>query len=251
MFSEEEMRSDPEYAPPKITIIEDAPPAPQTNASDNWFESNKYERVPVIALESDPVQIPNQNYVCFSVIKPEHYRSLHYNNNGANNSYNGFLIKFRGVFKSKEDADKHIKRIMAIDKHFDVHLVPCFEWTGIDEDFVSDKEYADKTISEIMKGYFRNENQRLMGMRDRIAMTEAQPGDANYTDRSEEATRFFESAQARTIKNEPENINFKGSISLDALATQAKIDPKVKVVDTEHRISDGSKENIIAEVLLD
>lgn len=247
MFSEEEMRSDPEYAPPKITMTEVKDDAPQekTSVSQSWFDSNKYARVPVIALESDPVQLPNQNYVCFSVIKPEDYRAMHYEKDSQKNSYNGFLIKFRGVFKSKEEADKHIKRIMALDKHFDVHLVPCFQWTGIDEEFVSDTEYANNVISDIMKGYFQRENDRFMSMRDRIALTEKPD-----VVRSEEATEFFQqSAEKRPMIEElPEDVS---TVTLDELASATNIEPKTKVVNVDTKLSDSSKESIIAEVLLE
>jgi hypothetical protein len=197
-FTDNEMAPDPPTPKPVCTFTEvaDDPtmramPTEAVSAASRaseWFKKSRVDRVPMIALESDVYQVQGQSWACFSVIRPDQYRALHHNNK----QYHGNLIKFRGAFATREAAEAHIRRLMAADKHFDVHLVPGFTWSGIDDDAVEDREYADSMIGDIMKGYFENENSRMMSLRSRIASTESVVGDDGAMARNLEATAFFD-----------------------------------------------------------
>lgn len=236
MAADLDMINDPEPPKPTITIKEEldddeealAKRKEQERASraDIYFEEHRITRVPMIALQSDTYKIPNQKFVCFSVIKPDEYRALHH----GERQYTGFLIKFRGVFESREAADKHIRRVMKTDPHFDVHLVPCFEWAGIEDDVVEEREYADEMIGAMIKGYFEKENDKFRGIQARIRDTEK---DASTCARSEETTKFWEDAQRERerqarIRDEVSDANAE-PVTLDELAASMQIKPEVKV----------------------
>ena len=263
VFDEEEMTSDPEPKAPTVRLVEvskedDGAPEEPSNRAKVWFDSNKNTRVPVIALEEDVYRIPDQNYACFSVIRPEDYGVLHH----QDGSYRGSLIKFRGVFKSREEADHHIRRVMKADKHFDVHLVPCFTWAGMDDHAIEDREYANSEIAEIMKGYFSEENNRMKGVRERIRATQANDPtqkigwneEAGGAARSSEATEFFMKAiEEEEDRPPPRPANAK-PLTLSELAESLDITPRGETVMTKtiaEEIPREKLEAVVSEILLD
>lgn len=256
MFSEEDMRSDPPPAPPVVVHkTDDEVKDPEDiSAADTWFNRHKNTRVPIIALEDDIIKLPEQNFVCFSVIKPEDYGVLHH----KDKDYKGSLIKFRGVFKTKAEAEKHIKRIMKIDKHFDIHLVPAFRWAGIDDENLEDTDYADEHIARIMKGYFINENNKIKDIRARISM--AEQGDI----RSEETTKFWESANQKALEDyesyqrrqdEPDDLEDNSfSTTLEEMVQELDIKSTPRAVMSrklDAPISRDTVRNVVSEIILD
>jgi hypothetical protein len=191
-FTADEMTSDPPPPPPVATFaaVDDSAPVEKTSRASTWFDNNKITRVPMIALEPDVYRVPGQAWALFSMIRPEEYKAAHH----KNREYHGYLIKFRGVFPTREEAEAHIRKVMAIDRHFDVHLVPAFSWSGIDDDCVEDRQYANEMVGSILKGYFEQENSRMLGIRERIANTEM--SDERGV-RCDEATSFFDACQSK------------------------------------------------------
>lgn len=249
-FSAADMKSDPEPKAPTVNIVEmdaDTPVAPDQSRADAWFNSNKNTRVPMIALQEDIYKIPGQNFICFSVIKPEDYGALHH----KDGSYKGSLIKFRGVFESREEADKHIRKVMKSDRHFDVHLVPAFTWAGMDDDIIEDREYADSAISDIIKGYFQTENNRMKGVRQRIKNT--QDGTDNDNMRDEESTQFFNKALEYKKPELPAKPKAVKAQTLAELASQLDITPGGETVLTQTMddISEERLESVVSEILLE
>lgn len=247
VFTTEEMTSDPEPKAPTINMVEeeeDEPAKTEELRSDAWFNTNKITRVPVIALEPDMYQIDNQAYACFSIIRPEDYGVLHHGDKG----YKGFLIKFRGVFPNKEEADRHIRKIMRIDRHFDVHLVPCFQWAKMDEDDCSEREHLDDNIGEIMKGYFKQENDRMKGVRKRISDTEE-----GYETRSKDVTDYFHSIEnAPPVPLLPSKPDSR-AVTLDELADELGIEGKGETI-VSQELGDMDTERfraIVSEVILE
>ena len=249
-FTAEEMTSDPEPKAPTVRMVEcddDEPLEEEQNRADAWFDSNKNVRVPMIALQEDIYTIPGQNFVCFSVIKPEDYGALHH----KDGSYQGSLIKFRGVFATREEADTHIRKIMKSDRHFDVHLVPAFTWAGMDDDMLEDREYADNTIGELMKGYFESENNRMKGVRARIKSTQ----DATTPEdmRGEESTEFYNKSiewQKKEAPVRPEGVKAQ---TLEELAASLDITPGGETVMTKslNDIPESKIDAVVSEILLD
>jgi hypothetical protein len=249
VFSEDDMTSDPEPKAPTVKIVEvpeDLEELEEEKArrSDVWFDTNKNVRVPIIALEEDIYKIPDQNFACFSVIRPEDYGALHH----KEGDYKGSLIKFRGVFASREEADKHIRKVMKADKHFDIHLVPCFTWAAMDDDSIENREYMDNNIQEIIKGYFKEENNRMKGVSRRIRNTEE---DLN---RSEEITDFFEKSQGFIEDRPPVRPAKSKPVSLSELADALEIKPGGETVLTktlEDEIPKEKLEAVVSEIILE
>lgn len=244
-FTEEEMRPDPEPEKPSFKVSEEneKPSLPTSAArAQKWFDRNKVTRVPLIALEKDCYTITDQNWVVFSMIKPEEYGKLTH----KEKEYHGYLIKFRGCFPTKEQATAHIHKVMKVDRHFDCHLIPAFQWSSIDDECVEDREYADERIASIMKGYFQNENNRMIGVRDRIDTVEK-----GENDRSEEASKFFEDMQDEIERPKLDDRKVETEeVSLDQLASDLNINTGASVLEFTGGV--GEKQNaLVSEILLE
>lgn len=244
-FTEEEMTSDPPLDKPKMTVIDCTAGSEEEKKarSQVWFEQNAQARVPLIALEADPYQIDGQAWACFSVIKPEEYGSLRH----GEKEYHGQLIKFRGCFPTREKAEAHIHRLMKADKHFDIHLVPAFHWASLDDNDINDREYANEMVSEILKGYFKEENNRMMGIRRRMEATEDEDNK-----RSEEATEFFEASQRPVTRRRPLLAPGEQTkpITLDELAASLNIEPGGKTALHEEKLKREDIDAVVSTVLL-
>lgn len=246
LFDDEEMTSDPAPKAPTVTLKEvteeDEKREEGITRANEWFNSNKVTRVPVIALEPDIYQIPEQKFACFSVIRPEDYGVLHH----GDKSYKGFLIKFRGVFPDREEADKHIRKIMKTDRHFDIHLVPCFQWSQMEDDNPEDREHIDTSIGDIIKGYFKEENNRMKGIRTRIRNTEESTG------RSQEASEFYDSAMAADVPLLPDKPSNAKPVSLEQLAGEMEIKPKGEAILSQAMDENDTRiDAIVSEVILE
>lgn len=124
------------------------------------------KQIPLIALEDDVYRQRDQNFAAISFIPKELYTNLQQDRTSAGKAQD--LIKIRGIFKTREAAEKHIKRLMNIDPHFDVHLVECHRWTTIGSASLDENVYLEDTISEIMKGYFDREHDMSSSLEERV-----------------------------------------------------------------------------------
>lgn len=244
-FNEEQMTSDPPPPKPVITSTEldeeQGAPKPEARHS-SWFDRNRVTRVPLIALENDLYKVDNQAYACFSMIRPEEYGKLRH----GEKEYHGYLIKFRGCFPSKELAVAHIEKLMKVDRHFDIHLIPCFQWSSIDDDAVEDREYANEMISDIMKGYFKQENDRMIGIRERIRRTEE-----NKQVRSDESASFFDESQnMKNMTLEDKKVEVQ-AVSLDDLAADLEVNVGASILTHDHKLEDEETNAIVSEILLE
>lgn len=247
MYTEEQMTPDPPPPAPSFKTVElDTVEAEkQQPRHQSWFDQNKVTRVPLIALENDLYKIPNQAYACFSMIKPEEYGKC----SSGDKEHKGYLIKFRGCFPSKELAVRHVEKLMTVDRHFDIHLIPAFQWSSIEDDTVEDREYANKMISDIMKGYFREENNRMLGIRDRIRNTEEDKDGS----RSLEATSFYDEAQAQEMANKLGSLEIvdEAPKTLDEIAREHEVTAKANVLAHEHRLGYEQTKEVISQIILD
>jgi hypothetical protein len=199
-------------------------------------------------LNEDPFKVAGQNWVCFSFIQPEDYNSLHH----SEGQYQGNLIKFSGAFATREEADTHIRELMKRNPHFDVHMIPAFRWAAAGDTSVDDNEYVgDDRITDCLKGYFKQENNRMMGVKKRIEMSSINDGDQV---RSDESTSFFDEAQKRlkdhNIDTEHSDIKMVPT-SLDDLAKENEIEPNsAKIMSTSIDLDEAKVDLIVAEELL-
>jgi hypothetical protein len=133
---------------------------------------------------------------------------------------------------------------MKVDKHFDVHLIPTFQWASMEDTEIEDREYLNEVVSDIMKGYFKKENEKIVRMRDRI-------GDTETSERSDESSAFFEKCAIQ--ENEPrvnkhQQLHFS---SLDELSTKYEIKAAGGWCDHGEVINNDVVNSVVSEILLD
>jgi hypothetical protein len=253
MFTEDDMKPDKPRDPPtfKVTSVEaggEAESEPtevslgprKASKATEYFEKNKIQRIPLIALESDPYKMADQQWCCVSVIRPEDYGSLV---QGEKTSKSAYLLKFRGVFPTKELAIAHIEKVMKADPHFDVHLIPAFQWASLEDNDASEREYgtASSAIQEIMKNYFKKENSRVMNFRNRIEETE-------QSERSENVSDFFNQCN---LKTHEEYTPFEYEpATLDKLVQDFQIEPKCEVKKHDPLV-DSANSAVISQISLE
>lgn len=98
-------------------------------------------------LSVDP-PIGGQVWVCLSFISPEQ---------NSNCTVRG--LKIRGVFGTREEADKHAKKLSEIDSYFDVFVGEVGKWLPWDPDPNSqnaDVVYQNEQLNELVKGHQEN-----------------------------------------------------------------------------------------------
>lgn len=139
----------------------------------------------VDTLEQDYLTVPGQNFACLSIVGPD-----------CPQKTEKFGIKIRGTFVTREDAERHAKRLQKEDATFDIYVVDMYKWLLVppDRDHIDDVHYADDKLEEIMTKY--RENQRLAAAmfdkRKRDMMAKPLPGsDTPYIDPSDENSKFY------------------------------------------------------------
>lgn len=161
---------------------------PATPVPQRWVDSRLQDLargVPLNTLMEDSFKIRGQNFVCLSFVFGDHYHSLHC----GDRIYRGDLVKVRGVFKTRENAAWFIQnRLLKEDPHSHVFLAQMFQWTTLEEDAEDDETPEERTsvIDGALRGYFENENERLLGMQRRIDIVKAP-----NKDRAMETGDFF------------------------------------------------------------
>jgi hypothetical protein len=100
--------------------------------------------------ETDYLTVPGQLFACISIVGPE-----------CPQRTDKFGVKLRGAFSSKEEAEKHAKRLHKDDATFDIYVVDMYKWLLIppDRDRIEDVHYTNEKLEEIMTKY--KENQRM------------------------------------------------------------------------------------------
>lgn len=159
------------------------------DSPSRWADSRMVDLargVPLSTLQEDSFKIRGQNFVCLSFVFGDQYRVLHC----GKTTYRGDLIKVRGVFKTRENADRYIRDVlMKEDPHSRVILAKMFSWTTLEDDAEDNDGLevgeTDK-IENALRGYFENENERIQGIQRRIDMTKSW-----NKGRAKETSQFF------------------------------------------------------------
>ena len=88
--------------------------------------------------------LPGQNWVCLSFLSPEGVRNCKIRG-----------IKVRGVFSTKEEADKRAQELQDEDPDFHIFVGEVGKWLAQDPDpnSVPDQEYREKELNKLMKDY--------------------------------------------------------------------------------------------------
>jgi hypothetical protein len=124
-------------------------PTPKTEK-----KKEKEEKPTVDLLEEDP-EIPGQKFVLLSFISPENLKE------GCSMR----AIKIRGVFGTREEAEKYSQTIRdTIDSNFDIYVGDVGKWLPWDnKEKVEDEVYAETELNDLMKEY---KNQRELSKKE-------------------------------------------------------------------------------------
>lgn len=116
---------------------------------EDKHENYKYTEID--CLDEDDV-ISDQIYVLLSFISPE--RIMNCNMRG---------IKVRGVFSSREKAEKKLQKLKAKDKYFDIYLGEVGKWLPLNPTMnqVEEVKYRNKKLGKIMDKVHKTELEQL------------------------------------------------------------------------------------------
>ncbi len=151
--------------------------------------------------DTDYVTVPGQLFACISIVGPD-----------CPQRNDKFGIKLRGAFSSRDEAEKHAKRLHKDDATFDIYVVDMYKWLLIppDRDKIEDVHYANEKLEEIMTKY--RENQRLAAAmfeqrkKDMMAQPLKAAGDTPFIDPRDENSKFYTKADESPLPHPSEFI---------------------------------------------
>jgi hypothetical protein len=108
-------------------------------------------------LTKDKLTVPGVSWACLSFVgnldggwvRPAE---------GA--KHNEFMIKIRGAFGTKGEAEEHAKELQGMDNSVDIYVVNMYEWLLLPPPPVSEMDnvkYTDERLQAIMDGYKENQ----------------------------------------------------------------------------------------------
>lgn len=134
----------------------------------------------------DYTTVPGQLFACLSIVGPD-----------CPQRTDKFGIKIRGAFSTRDEAEKHAKRLQKEDATFDIYVVDMYKWLLIppDRDHIEDVHYANEKLEEIFSKY--RDNQRMAAAlfekrkRDMTAKPLEGVAETPYADPSDENSKFY------------------------------------------------------------
>jgi hypothetical protein len=151
--------------------------------------------------DTDYVTVPGQLFACLSVVGPE-----------CPQKNDKFGIKIRGTFSTRDEAERHAKRLHKDDATFDIYVVDMYKWLLIppDLDKLDDVHYTNEKLEEIMTKY--KENQRMAAsmfeQRKRDMMAKPIEGsDTPYIDPKDENSKYYTKPDVPPIPHPSEFID--------------------------------------------
>jgi len=137
------------------------------------------------SLEQDYITVPGQSYALISLVGPDQPQRT-----------DQLGLKIRGCFATRDEADRHAKRLQKEDAVVDIYVVDMYKWLLIppDNTKIDDVHYTNEKLEEIMTKY--RENQSLAAAhfekRKRDMMAKPIPGsDTPYIDPSDENSKYY------------------------------------------------------------
>lgn len=192
----------------------------------------------------DYATVPGQLYACLSIVGPE-----------CPQRNDKFGIKIRGAFGTREEAERHAKRLQKDDATFDIYVVDMYKWLLIppDRDNIEDVHYANEKLEEIFSKY--RENQRMAAAmfekRKKDMMAKPIEGvDTPYIDPADENSKYYTKPDVppiphpsefiEKIQKEQPDMPIEDVVKLADKMVQDEIDRRKKEEedDTDTKVSD-------------
>ena len=126
--------------------------------------------------------------------------------------YTEFMIKIRGAFGTKDEAEDHAKELQSLDSSVDIYVVNMYEWLLLPPPPVSEMEnvkYTDDRIQAIMDGYKQNQKHAAQMFEKRKEDMSAKPSGSSmpYLDPGDENSKFYNKPDEAPIPHPSEIVD--------------------------------------------
>jgi DNA repair exonuclease SbcCD ATPase subunit len=176
-------------------------------------------------LNEDPV-IPGQLWVCISFLSPEGIKNCNVRG-----------LKIRGVYATREQADRRAEELRNSDPDFHVFVGEVGKWLPWDPDpnDAEEQQYLEKELNDLMKGHKDNlaKAKRLEEQRKSDMLTKAAQHDQEITRANKQKDKMRKKLekkkqQKRVAALLDQNNNAKSNDISDAKLTKMEEDLKKK-----------------------
>ena len=164
-------------------------------------------------LTKDKLTVPGMSWACLSFVgnldggwvRPAE---------GA--KHTEFMIKIRGAFGSKGEAEEHAKELQNLDNSVDIYVVNMYEWLLLPPPPVSEMEnvkYTDERLQAIMDGYKDNQKYAAQMFEKRKEDMTAKPSGSSmpFLEAGDENSKFYTKPDETPIPHPSELVEkFKG-----------------------------------------
>ena len=91
------------------------------------------------------VRVPAQNYALVSIVSDKN----------TSQRSDKTIMKIRGVFETRAEANQHAAKIVKLDPSFDIMVVSMYEWLMIPPDMekIGDQKYMDEELNGLISEY--------------------------------------------------------------------------------------------------
>jgi hypothetical protein len=121
-------------------------------------------------LTEDNINPHDQKFLCISFFNKKNIKQVIENNNDylpdeEKEEYavenNIFAFKFRGAFRTYDEAAAHAKKLQSVDEYHNVYVAESGKWCPFmlddDDKLVESSEYANEELNSMMKKYMENQ----------------------------------------------------------------------------------------------
>ena len=183
-------------------------------------------------LDEDPV-IPSQLWACISIFTPNSIKTPEGTVIDTNNNVRA--IKIRGVYESREKAEKRCEKIRQFDKYHNVFIGEVGKWLPWDDDVSNAEEavYAEKKLNDMMKAYQESQENAKAYTEERKATAHAE---------ALKKKRELEKNNKKESKESTENDEDKNIINNLNNIKQEILEDELKIGELDEKIKDENEE---------
>ena len=123
-----------------------------------------------------------------------------------------FMIKIRGAFGTKSEAEEHAKELQGMDNSVDIYVVNMYEWLLLPPPPVSEMDnvkYTDERLQAIMDGYKENQKHAAQMFEKRKEDMAVKPSGSNmpYLEAGDENSKFYNKPDEAPIPHPSELVD--------------------------------------------
>lgn len=189
-------------------------------------------------LDEDPT-ISGQEWICVSFLSPEGIKKCDSKFKGG--------FKFRGAFRTQEEAETHAKEIQdKLDHDFHVFVGEGFKWLPFapDPESIEKQEYAEEELNKLMKSTKENLIMKKQHEAERkkqmLQESMEKGGKLAYSDHS--ASSMRERLQRKHMKQKESEKDEEKKEKLEKLIpTKEQVDAKMAEIEEDEKAINGEK----------